>query len=131
MIASGFGITIIILYLKKMIYDIITAAQSLLNALLEDDIIDKGYILSISIYIENGLAYNKTLFGKYKRVYFYQGEPDYHSIVSLKVERLPNIRDKRGQTLIMVSTLDNLRDYIQEIVRGHLYQDITLLELEY
>ncbi|KAJ5185562.1 hypothetical protein N7491_006570 [Penicillium cf. griseofulvum] len=45
--------------------------------------------------------------------------------ISTKVERLPNIRDER------VSTLDNLRDHIREIVRGHLYQDITLLELEY
>lgn len=63
-------------------------------------------ILNISIYVENGLAHNKIPLGKHERVYFYQGVPDYRSIISLEasgdqVERLPNIRDERGRTLVM------------------------------
>ncbi|KAF7712893.1 Cell surface metalloreductase [Penicillium ucsense] len=157
MIASGFGIAATIPYLKKMIYgyntctlqirrlhlvwqiesiEMTTPAQSLLNALLEDDIIDKGYILSISVYVENGLAYDKTPFGKHERACFYQGVPDYPSIVSLEasgsqIERLPNIRDERGQTLVMASTSNHLRDHLREIVRSHLHQGVTLAELEY
>jgi hypothetical protein len=56
-------------------------------------------ILSISIYVEKGLIYNKTPIGKHERACFYQGIPDYNNIVSLKVlgdqiERLPNICDE-------------------------------------
>ncbi|CEO59625.1 hypothetical protein PMG11_04294 [Penicillium brasilianum] len=157
MIASGFGIAATLPYLKKMIYgyntcalqvrrlhlvwqidsiEMTTSAQSLLDALLEDDVIDKGYILSISIYVGNGLAHNRTPVGKHDRACFYQGMPDYHHIVSLEasgsqIERLPNIRDERGQTLVMVSTPNDLRDDIRGIVRSHLHQGVTLSELEY
>lgn len=68
-------------------------------------------ILSISIYTEKGqLAQNKLPFGKHKRAFLYQSVPDYRNIISLEVsgdliERLPNIRDKRGETLVMGKAL--------------------------
>ncbi|KAJ5976642.1 hypothetical protein N7481_010349 [Penicillium waksmanii] len=127
LIASGFGIAATIPYLKKMIHgyntctlhvrrlhlvwqiesiEMVSAAEDLLNPLLEDDIIDKGYILSISIYVEKGLAHDKTPIGKHERACFYQGVPDYDNIVSLEasgdqIERLPNIHDEQGRILVM------------------------------
>lgn len=48
----------------------------------------------------------KTPFGKHDRVCFYQGVPDFRSIISLEasgdqIERLPNTRDEQGGTLVM------------------------------
>ena len=56
--------------------------------------------------MENGLAHNKIPFGEHERVCLYQGVPDYRSIMSLEasgdqIERLPNIRDEQGQTLVI------------------------------
>ncbi|THC89316.1 hypothetical protein EYZ11_011243 [Aspergillus tanneri] len=92
----------------------IIAAQGLLNNLLKDDIMDEGYILNISIYVGNGLEQNKLPFGQHKRVSLYQGTPDCGSIISLEasgdqIERLPNIRDEQGRTLVMGKVLDFLR----------------------
>ncbi|KAA8652089.1 ferric reductase family protein [Aspergillus tanneri] len=156
-VASGFGIAAAIPYLKKMIYGYntctsqvrrlhlvwqvesmgeIVAAQGLLNNLLKDDIMDEGYILNMSIYVGKGLGQTKLPFGQHKRACLYQGVPDYQNIISLEasgdqIERLPNIRDEQGRTLVMVSAMDELRDHIQEIVRGHLHQGVNLSELEY
>ncbi|KAB8227897.1 ferric reductase family protein [Aspergillus alliaceus] len=156
-VASGFGIATAIPYLKKMIYGYntctsqvrrlhlvwqvesigeIIAAQGLLNNLLKDDIMDEGYILNISIYVSSGLEQNKVPFGQHKRVFLYQGIPDYRNVISLEasgdqIERLPNIRDEQGRTLVMVSTTDELRDHIRETVREHLHQGVKLSELEY
>ncbi|KAI2941809.1 hypothetical protein CBS147321_5676 [Aspergillus niger] len=146
LIASGFGIAAVIPYLKKMIYgyntctsqirrlhlvwqvesiDMTNAAQGLLNDLLDDDIIDDGYILNVSIYVRNGLAHNKVPFGEHERFCLYQGTPNYESIVSLEasgdqIERLPNIREERGRTLVVVSAGDDIRDHIREILVNHL-----------
>ncbi|QMW37012.1 hypothetical protein G4B11_000248 [Aspergillus flavus] len=156
-IASGFGIATVIPYLKKMIYgyntctsqvrrlhlvwqvDLISeiiAAQDLLNNLLKDDIMDDGYILNISIYVSSGLERNKVPFGQHKRVFLYQGVPDYRNVISLEasgeqIERLPNIRDEQGRTLVMVSTTDKLRDHIRKTVREHLHQGLKFSELEF
>ncbi|KAH3043573.1 hypothetical protein KXV27_005650 [Aspergillus fumigatus] len=96
----------------------VAAAQSLLNNLLKDDIVDDGYILNISIYVGNGLEQNKLPFGQHERVCLYRSVPDYDSIISLEasgdqIERLPNIRDEHGRTLVMVSTADDLRDQLR------------------
>ncbi|EAL91125.1 ferric reductase family protein [Aspergillus fumigatus Af293] len=156
-IASGFGIAAAVPYLKKMIYGYntctsqvrrlhlvwqvesigeVAAAQTLLNNLLKDDIVDEGYILNISIYVGNGLEQNKLPFGQHKRVCLYRSIPDYDSIISLEasgdqVERLPNIREERGRTLVMVSTADELRDQLRETVKAYLHRGVNLSELEY
>ncbi|KAH2362573.1 hypothetical protein KXV98_004922 [Aspergillus fumigatus] len=156
-IASGFGIAAAVPYLKKMIYGYntctsqvrrlhlvwqvesigeVAAAQSLLNNLLEDDIVDEGYILNISIYVGNGLERNKLPFGQHERVCLYRSEPDYDSIISLEasgdqIERLPNIRDEHGRTLVLVTTADKLRDQLRETVKAYLHRGVKLSELEY
>ena len=103
--------------------DIAIAAQKLLNSMLADDVMDDGYvsfinyqsvaklimgqILNISIYMDKGqLAQSRLPFGEHKRAFLYQGTPDYRHIISLEasgdlVERLPNIRDEPGKTLVM------------------------------
>ncbi|KAL4931872.1 ferric reductase family protein [Aspergillus undulatus] len=156
-VTSGFGIAAAIPYLKKMIYGYNTctvqvrrlhlvwevksvgemaAALALLNNLLKDDIMDNGYILHISIYVRDGLEPNRFPFGEHDRVCLYQGPPDYQNIVSVEasgdqIERLPNIRDKQGKTLVMVSAADGVRDHIRKTVRRHLHQGMNLFELEY
>ncbi|KAE8130661.1 hypothetical protein BDV38DRAFT_289436 [Aspergillus pseudotamarii] len=156
-LASGPGIAAAIPYLKKMIHsyntctsqvrrlhlvwqvesvDQMTPALSLINNLLKDDIMDDGYILHISIYVSDGIEQNGLPFGRHKRVYIYQEVPDYQSIISLEasgdqVERLPNTWDEQGRTLVMVSTTNDLRDHIQNVVRECLHQGVKLSELEY
>ncbi|RDH30835.1 hypothetical protein BDQ94DRAFT_161035 [Aspergillus welwitschiae] len=127
LIASGFGIAATIPYLKKMIYGYNTCTLQIRRLHL---------ILNISIYVKNGLAHNRIPFGEHERVCLYQGMPDYRGIISLEasgdqIERLPNIRDEQGRTLVMVSTTDELRDHIREIVRGYLHQGVVLSEVEY
>jgi hypothetical protein len=56
--------------------------------------------------VSAGIEQNGMPLGKHKRVYIYHGVPDYRSIISLeasgdKVERLPNIWDEQGRTLVM------------------------------
>jgi hypothetical protein len=57
--------------------------------------------------VENGqLSREKLQFGKHERAFLYKGIPDYKNTISLeasgeKIERLPNIHDERGQTLVM------------------------------
>ncbi|KAJ5640294.1 uncharacterized protein N7484_008156 [Penicillium longicatenatum] len=157
LVTSGFGIAASIPYLKKMIHgyntcishvrrlhlvwqietiETVMAAEELLNDLLDDDVIDKGYILSISIYVEHGLAKNKTLLGKHERLCYYQGVPDYRSIVSTEasgsqIERLANIPDEPGRALVMVSANNNVRDHIRQVVKGYLHQGVQFSELEY
>ncbi|KAJ6026426.1 hypothetical protein N7460_011243 [Penicillium canescens] len=112
------------------------APRALIDDVLEDDIIDKGYILSISIYVEHGLANSRTPVGKHERICYYQGLPDYREIISTEasgsqIERLPNIPDEPGRTLVMVSASDGLRDRLRDIARGYLHQGVELSELEY
>ncbi|KAL4755931.1 ferric reductase family protein [Aspergillus foveolatus] len=171
-VTSGFGIAAAIPYLKKMIYGYDTctfqvrrlhsvwevksvgkmaAALALLNNLLKDDIMDNGYILHISIYVRDGLEPNRFPFGEHDRVCLYQGPPDYQNIVSIEasgdqIERLSNIRDKQGKTLVMGECPNALMDYAlkflssvrsrrsagsHKTVREHLHQGMNLVELEY
>ncbi|OJD20255.1 hypothetical protein ACJ73_08414 [Blastomyces percursus] len=119
-IASEFGIAAVIPYLRKMIYgyntcpsnmpnssDIAIATQELLNNLLEDDILDDGYIFAISIYVKNGhFIKNELPFGRHERAVLHKGVPDYSNIISSeasghRIERLPEICDEHGQMLVM------------------------------
>jgi len=117
--------------------NIAIATQELLNNLLEDDILDDGYILTISIYVGTGsVAQDRLPFGKHKRAFLYRGVPDYSNIISLEasgeqIERLPNIRDERGRMLVMVSASDTLRDQLQNIVRGYLHQNVKMVKLDF
>ncbi|KAJ6112290.1 hypothetical protein N7523_002112 [Penicillium sp. IBT 18751x] len=147
-IATGFGIVTSIPYLKKIIhgYNTCTSHTRRLHLVWQ--------ILSISIYVEHGLANSRTPVGKHARICYYQGVPDYRKIISTeasggKIERLPNIPDEPGRTLVMgkqnsikswpslllisyiVSAADGLRDRLRDIARGYLHQGVELSELEY
>ncbi|KAL4889156.1 hypothetical protein BDV59DRAFT_210473 [Aspergillus ambiguus] len=156
-VASGFGIAAAIPYLKKLIHecktctsqvrrlhlvwqveliDEIAAAQDLLNNLLDDDILDAGWILHISMYLRSGLEEEKVPFGRNKRACLYQGLPDYQQIIALEasgeqIKRLSSIQDDRGGLLVLVSTTAEIRDHLRETVRGYLEDRVRLVELEY
>lgn len=56
-------------------------------------------------------------FGKNKRVFLYQGTPNYRNTISLEasgalIERLPNICDKRGEMLVMGKAIATIELYI-------------------
>ncbi|PIG79041.1 hypothetical protein AARAC_011844 [Aspergillus arachidicola] len=106
-VASGFGIAGVIAYLKQLLYgyntssvrarrlhlvwqvptlDIATAAQPLLTSLLADDVLDDGYILELSFYVESKtLVESGTPFGEHQRVVIYNGMPEYDALVSAEV----------------------------------------------
>ncbi|KAJ5264536.1 hypothetical protein N7505_007329 [Penicillium chrysogenum] len=128
-IATGFGIVTLIPYLKEMIHScnkctshtrrlhlvwqtqaneeqMVSAAEGQLDDILEGDIIDKGYTLGISIYVEHDLANSRTPVEKHERIFYYQGVPHYRNIISTEasgsqIERLPNSPDEPGRTLVM------------------------------
>lgn len=92
-------------------------------------------------------------FGKHQRAFLYQGRPDFASIIPQEVsgeniERLPNIRDERGQTLLIGMIPDKSievklifehsasanmyqRDQLRSIVKQYLEQGLRMIELEY
>ncbi|KAL1983541.1 hypothetical protein VTN96DRAFT_10280 [Rasamsonia emersonii] len=106
-ITSGFGIAGVISYLKQLIHgyntstsrvrrvhfvwqlrtlDIAIAAQPLLNSLLSDDVLDDGYILEVSLYVESGMTVeDEKPFGKHDRAFVYKGVPDYQEVISAEV----------------------------------------------
>ncbi|KAE8384350.1 hypothetical protein BDV23DRAFT_177125 [Aspergillus alliaceus] len=136
-VASGFSITAMIPFIKKMIYgynmctsqihqvhlvwqvktiNIALAAQDLLNSLLKDNIMDNSYILSISIYMEKSqLVQNKLPFSKHKQAILHQGIPNYKKLISLEIsrdqiKRLLNIHNKQDQTLLSELEYQSLSD---------------------
>ncbi|KAL4891357.1 hypothetical protein BDV59DRAFT_194324 [Aspergillus ambiguus] len=156
-VAGGFGIAAAIPHLKKLIHgyntctsqvrrlhlvwqvesiDEIAAAKGLLNNLLDDDIMDAGYILNISMYVRRSLEQKEKPFGRHKRACLYRGVPDYQHLIALEasgeqIERLSNVQDDQGGLLVMVSTTAEIRDKLRETVRKYLHEGVKLVELEY
>ncbi|KKZ68760.1 hypothetical protein EMCG_05636 [[Emmonsia] crescens] len=157
-IASGFGIAGVLPYLKQLLHgyntstssirrvhlvwqvetlDIAIAAQPLLNSLLVDDVLDNGYILEMSFYMESSTKVkDERPFGKHKRAMLYHNQPNYREIILSEVSgdyipRLPNIHEERGRLLVMVSVSDELRDRLQEIVRSYLHDKVGMCEVEF
>ncbi|EQL28308.1 hypothetical protein BDFG_08925 [Blastomyces dermatitidis ATCC 26199] len=155
-IVSGFGIAGVLSYLKQLLHgyntstssirrvhlvwqvetlDIAIAAQPLLNSLLVDDVLDNGYILEMSFYMESSTKVeDEKPFGKHKRAMLYHNQPNYGEIISSEVSgdyipRLPNIHEERGRLLVMAS--DELRDHLQEIVRSYLHEKVGMCEVEF
>ncbi|KAJ5600705.1 hypothetical protein N7450_001772 [Penicillium hetheringtonii] len=113
------------------------AAQEQVNELLHDDVPDNGHMLSISIYVgEDTSTHEEKLFGTHERAFFYQGQPDYSSIISTElsgqtIEKSSSIRDDQGQMLLMTSTHGFVGDHLRGIVREHLHQRLNMIDLEY
>ncbi|KAE8311023.1 hypothetical protein BDV41DRAFT_566149 [Aspergillus transmontanensis] len=136
---TGFGIAAVIPHVKEMIcgYNTCTSHIRRLHlvwqvesiggiiasrCLLIDDVMDDGYILNIYIYVEKDQLIQRIA--------------DYRAIIASEVsgdliEILPNICDERGETLVIVSAREGLRDLIREITRKHLHQRVRFAELEY
>ncbi|KAL4860883.1 hypothetical protein BDV12DRAFT_204602 [Aspergillus spectabilis] len=160
-VASGFGSAAVIPYVKKMIYGYNACTSQIRRVHLVWQVESKAVansaqeqlnqpskmtpwmmvmfvlpILHISIYVAHDLKQDKLPFGKHERACLYRGLPHYESLVSQEssgklIEKLPNIRDEQGESLVMVSAADPIRYKLREIVRGYLHQRVKLSELEY
>ncbi|KAF1974405.1 hypothetical protein BU23DRAFT_579832 [Bimuria novae-zelandiae CBS 107.79] len=163
MVASGFGIAAHLPYLKQLIHgynarevrarriylvwqvrdiDVTIAAQSLLNDVLDEDTLDDGWILAISIYCESSNIRSKS-FGRRAKVY--PGKAPLRDIVQAEVrgdhiERklAGNVHPEPGQPaqrdgklLITVSGTDHIREQLRGAVREHLTDDVVFSELDY
>ncbi|KAI9769850.1 MAG: hypothetical protein M1840_003844 [Geoglossum simile] len=173
MVATGFGIAGHLPYLKQLIHsynarkvrarrihlvwqirdiNVGIAAQPLLNGALDEDKLDDGCILSISIYWESN-DIPKEPFGK--RATLYPGKAPLQDIFRAEVteeniekkqietvdwdtkilieEELESGRPSRkeGKMLVAVSGTDDVRDELRSLVRDHLADGISLLELDY
>ncbi|KAH2388641.1 hypothetical protein KXW70_006590 [Aspergillus fumigatus] len=151
-VASGFGIAGVVPYIKRLLYgyntssvrvrrvhlvwqvqtmDIAVAAEPLLNSLLDDDVLDDGYILEMSFYAEYKTKAGKARpFGVHHRATIYNGFPDYDSIISTEatgehIERVSNSREER------VSAKDELQDHLTVIVRKYLDQRVKFHKVEF
>ncbi|CAG8410965.1 unnamed protein product [Penicillium salamii] len=127
LIASGSGLVAVIPYVAMLIHGYNTCTmhvrrihliwqveelefaisfEHMLNVLLKDDVLDDGYILNISIYIEHGILPNRPnlLFGRHDRAFLYGGLPDYDAIISSEasgkvIQGSSVVRDEHGRTL--------------------------------
>ncbi|KAH8430999.1 NADPH oxidase family protein [Aspergillus melleus] len=156
-VVSGFGVASAIPYSKKIIcghltctsqvrrlhlvwqvdmIDEIKIAEESLNNILKDDIMEKGYILAISIYVKTGFGHNQLPFGNNNRVCLYTGIPEPQAIVlgemsAVWMTRSSNQRVAKGQLLVMVAAADRLRDSVRDAVRRHVHQGVRFAELNY
>lgn len=157
-VASGFGIAGVVPYIKRLLYgyntssvrvrrvhlvwqvqtmDIAVAAEPLLNSLLDDDVLDDGYILEMSFYAEYKTKAGKARpFGVHHRATIYNGFPDYDSIISTEatgehIERVSNSREERGKLLVLISAKDELQDHLTVIVRKYLDQRVKFHKVEF
>ncbi|KAF7174613.1 hypothetical protein CNMCM6106_009514 [Aspergillus hiratsukae] len=113
--------------------DIAVAAEPLLNSLLDDDVLDGGYILEMSFYVEyKSKAGKGSPFGEHHRAIIYDVVPDYDNIISAEasgdhINRVSNTQEEMGP----VSAKDELRDHLTVIVRKYLDQRVKFHKLEF
>ncbi|KUL84889.1 hypothetical protein ZTR_08247 [Talaromyces verruculosus] len=158
LVASGFGIAAAIPYLKKLVYsyntsasrtrrvhlvwevetlDIAIAVQATLNSLLEDDVLKKRYILTISIHVKSGQIIGDVMkFGNHDRAVVYNGHANYDQILQAEmsgelIERLPNAKEEKGESLVMVAASSRVRDQIRLVLQGYVHQKAKMVILEY
>lgn len=174
MVASGFGIAGHLPYLKRLIHghnasnvltrrvhlvweihniELVRAAETLLNGALEEDRIDDGRILEISIYWESntdpamrfgkratmfpGRAPLKDIFLEEvsgQHVERWQADVDWNGKSPVTVELESGAgsgRHRRGDMLVMASAADDVRDELRMLVRNHVVEGVRLEELDY
>ncbi|KUL81281.1 hypothetical protein ZTR_09810 [Talaromyces verruculosus] len=158
LVANDFGIAAAIPYLKKLVYsyntsasrtrrvhlvwevdnlDIAIAVQATLNSLLEDDILKKRYILTISIYLKSGQIIGEVMkFGKHDRAVVYNRRANYDQILHAElsgklIERLPNAQEEKGESLVMVAASNQVRDQVRLVLRDYVHQKAKMAVLEY
>jgi hypothetical protein len=96
---------------------------------------------------------DKMQFGDHKRAVLYKGDANFLEIIQAEasgdnIERLPGTQEEQGESLVIgqscsnssfvslidwpiVTASDKVRDRVQQIVRGHLHQKMTMSVLEY
>ncbi|KAJ6004609.1 rerric reductase like transmembrane component [Penicillium herquei] len=155
-IATDFGIAGVISYMTKLVYgfntgnsqvrrlrlvwevhnlDIAIAAQPFLNGLLNDDILDDGYILDISFYMPPQNPGPKG-FGRHRRVTVQSGRPNYNEIISAEAtgqfsRNVEGTQWERGKTLVIASVSPAVRNVVRGAVRMYLDRQVQLHETEY
>ncbi|KAH9209880.1 hypothetical protein DL95DRAFT_526617 [Leptodontidium sp. 2 PMI_412] len=137
--------------------DVTIAAQPLLNDALNEDTLDDGWILAISIYSESNDTPSKS-FGKRANVYsgkaplrdIFQAEltakltaeqtgkkpvkdVNWDTETPVEGRELESGRPKRrdGKMLVTVSATDDIRDELRSVVREHLTDEVSFFELDY
>ncbi|GBF64101.1 hypothetical protein TMEN_6773 [Trichophyton mentagrophytes] len=158
MVASELGVVAIIPYLKRLIHGYNTSTsrirrinlvwqlhtaiemQQWLNGLLGEDILDNGYILTISIYSETR-DIKVDRFGNHERAVVYRGQANFQEIVREEltgqdIERLPAVGEVYGDTLVL-DIGDELRTaFVEEYTNektpddGDIYQKIRHYQAE-
>ncbi|KAH7330037.1 hypothetical protein BKA65DRAFT_404702 [Rhexocercosporidium sp. MPI-PUGE-AT-0058] len=163
-VTSGFGVAAHLPYLKQLIHgynarevrarrihlvwqvrnlepDVTIAAQPLLNGALNEDTLDDGWILAISIYYESS-DIGEISFGK--RAKIYPGKAPLRQILQAEVagdhiekklvgdiDWATRARVEGELKTVKVSGNDKIRDELRSIVRGHLTDGVSFFELDY
>ncbi|EED16119.1 hypothetical protein TSTA_012280 [Talaromyces stipitatus ATCC 10500] len=107
LVTNGFGIAAAIPYLKKLIYSYNTSASRTWNP-----------------------------FGNHNRAVVYSGYANYDQILRAEmsgelIERLPNAREEKRESLVMVAASNPVRDQVQTILRDYVHQKVKIAVLEY
>ncbi|KUL81620.1 hypothetical protein ZTR_10598 [Talaromyces verruculosus] len=143
LMASGFGIAAasrtrrVHLVWDVETLDIAIAVQATLNSLLEDDVLKKRYILTISIYVKSGQIIGDVMkFGNHDRAVVYNGRAGYGRILRAEIsgeliERLPNAKEEKGELLVMVAASSWVRDQIRLVLQDYVHQKAKMAIFEY
>ncbi|KAK3943435.1 ferric reductase [Diplogelasinospora grovesii] len=139
LVASGLGIVAQIPYLKRRsrahrihLVSLLTCSdlafifEDILNEALAEDTLENGRILNISIFVESGTA-DQVPFGR--RATVYSGLADLQEII--QSERDADTNGKREEMLVLISGSKGVRDELCKIARGHVYDKVSLVKLEY
>ncbi|UNI15348.1 hypothetical protein JDV02_001888 [Purpureocillium takamizusanense] len=153
MVASGFGIAAQLPYLKRLLHgynsrrirtrrihlvwklkspDLPLAIERLLNNALDDDTLDDGYILQISVYVEHVKRDDKIS----PRANVIKGLPHWGTILRDEVagkyiKRVQEEAKVREDMIVTVSASLEVRTDLRSVVRGYIAEKVELVELDY
>lgn len=104
----------------------------MLNNALDDDTLDNGYILQISVYVEH-VNLEKRIS---RRAEVIKGLPNWHSIVQneVKGKLIKRVQDESsvlGSMVVTVSATTTVRQDLRAIVQSHVDDEVVLVELDY
>ncbi|KAJ2982302.1 hypothetical protein NQ176_g1475 [Zarea fungicola] len=151
MVASGYGIAAQLPYLKQLLHDynrrsarsrrihlvwelktLANAIEILLNNALDEDTLDNGYILQISVYVEDVEIGERIS----RRAEVIKGLPDWYSIIQEEVKgklikRVQEESSTVGSMIVTVSASATVRQELRANVQRHVDDEVSLIELDY
>ncbi|KAJ3494077.1 hypothetical protein NLG97_g4307 [Lecanicillium saksenae] len=153
MVASGYGIAAQLPYLKQLLHnynrrsvrsrrihlvwelktlDLANAIEILLNNALDEDTLDNGYILQISVYVEQVQIGQRIS----RRAEVIKGLPDWHSIIEEEVKgklikRVQEESPTIDSMIVTVSASASVRQDLRANVKRHVGDGVSLVELDY